>query len=342
MLRFSFSSWKTSRSISTVSAMLRGTFFIAIVLQFPGFGLFSPPESDLHQNRNTNLEAQTGQGIILQNVIDTSGWDPPSPDPVGIDYHPGLRRLIVSDSEVDEMAIYQGANIFEISPSGQLVATCNTLSFANEPSGIAVNPDDGHIFISQDDQGKIFEVKPARDGDQCSYDQVVTMIDPRAFNAYDVEGLAYGEGKLFISVGEDLGGAGIYVLSPGANGVFDGIPPTGDDEVTKFDTLSLGLRDPEGIGFHPERGTLFIVSRIENMLVETTPSGTALNTYDISFTEIRKPSGVGIGPGSQDPEKYSIYITDRGVDNNDDPNENDGKIYEFLLMEQVYVPLIFR
>ena len=342
MLRFSFSPWKSSRPFSTFSAMLRGTFLIAIVLQFPRLDLSPPPQSDLPQSQNTIFEAQTGEGISLVHVIDTSAWDPPSPDPVGIDYHPGLRRLIVSDSEVDEMGIYQGANIFEASTSGQLVATCNTLSFANEPSGIAVNPDNGHIFISQDDQGKIFEVKPARDGDQCSYDQVVTMIDPRAFNAYDVEGLAYGEGNLFISVGGDLGGAGIYVLSPGANGVFDGIPPTGDDEVASFDPLSLGLRDPEGIGYHPERGTLFIVSRIEKLLVETTLSGTALAIYDLSFTEIMKPSGVGIGPGSQDPEKYSIYVTDRGVDNNDDPNENDGKIYEFMLLERIYVPLIFR
>jgi DNA-binding beta-propeller fold protein YncE len=322
--------------------MLRGTIFVAIVLQTPGLEKIPTLELNLHQNRNTILEAQASQGIRLLNVMDTSSWDPPSPDPVGIDYHPGLGRLIVSDSEVDEMGIFQGVNIFEVSTSGQVVATCNTLSFASEPSGIAVNPDNGHIFIAQDDHGKIYEVEPARDGDQCSYDKVVNTIDTGAFNSYDLEGLAYGEGKLFIAVGEDVDGAGINVLSPGPNKIFDGIPPTGDDQVTKFDTLSLGLQDPEGIGFHPERGTLFIVSRTEKMLVETTTSGKALESYSLSFTEIKKPSGVGIGPSSLDPEKYSIYVTARGVDNDQDPNENDGKIYELGLMDITYFPLIFR
>jgi hypothetical protein len=26
----------------------------------------------------------------------------------------------------------------------------------------------------------------------------------------------------------------------------------------------------------------------------------------------------------------SLYVVDRGVDNNSDPNENDGKVYEFI------------
>jgi uncharacterized protein YjiK len=240
------------------------------------------------------------------------------------------------------MGIFQGANIFLTSTSGQLVAACSTLSFANEPSGIAVNPANGHVFITQDDRGKIFEVAPAQDGDQCSFDQVVNTIDTRAFNGYDLEGLAYLDGKLFIAIGEDFDGAGIYVLSPGTNNVFDGFSPAGDDQVTNFDTLNLGLLDPEGIGFHPERGTLFIVSRTEKVIVETTTSGVTLATYDISFTGIQKPSGVGIGPSSQNPRRYSIYVTARGVDNDLNPNENDGKIYEFGLLENIYFPIMFR
>ena len=342
MLPFFLSPWKSSRLSSSFSTMLRGMVFFAIVFQFPRLELSPAPKLSIHQNRNAFLEAQASQGVFLVNVIDTSAWDPPSPDPVGIDYHPGLGRLIVSDSEVDEMGIFQGANIFEVSTSGQLVATCSTLSFANEPSGIGVNPVNGHIFITQDDHGKIYEVAPEQNGDQCSFDQVVNTIDTRVFNRYDLEGLAYGEGKLFIAVGEDVDGAGIVVLSPGMNEVFDGVSPAGDDQVTSFETSSLGLRDPEGIAYHPERGTLFIVSRTEKVLVETTTSGIALNTYDLSFTGIQKPSGVGIGPNSQNPNQYSIYVSARGVDNDLNPNENDGKIYELGLLEKIYFPLMFK
>jgi DNA-binding beta-propeller fold protein YncE len=289
------------------------------------------------------LEAQASQGLFLVNVIETSGWDPPSPDPVGIDYHPGFGTLIVSDSEVDEMEIFQGANIFEVSTSGQLVSTCSVLSFSKEPSGVAVNPVNGHIFIAEDDRGTINEVAPARDdGDQCLFDQVVNTINTRAFNSYDTEGLAYGEGKLFIADGADIDGAEIYALSPGTNDVFDGVPPTGDDQLSSFDVLGLGLKDPEGISFHPERGTLFIVSRTEKVLIETTTSGMLVKTYDLSFTGIQKPSGVGIGPSSQYPEKYSIYVSARGIDNDQNPDENDGKIYELGLWEKIYFPLIFK
>jgi Bacterial Ig domain len=43
---------------------------------------------------------------------------------------------------------------------------------------------------------------------------------------------------------------------------------------------------------------------------------------------IRSPSGVTVAPASNDPDRMNWWIVDRGVDNNADPNENDGKIYE--------------
>ncbi len=36
-------------------------------------------------------------------------------------------------------------------------------------------------------------------------------------------------------------------------------------------------------------------------------------------------------PTSVDSDVTDIYITDWGVDNNDDPDENDGKVYEMTL-----------
>src|SRR5687767_454662 len=51
----------------------------------------------------------------LVNVIDTSkaAWNPSSPDPAGVDYWPLTNRLLIADSEVDEMSAYwQGKNVF--------------------------------------------------------------------------------------------------------------------------------------------------------------------------------------------------------------------------------------
>lgn len=324
------------------SIVLRGVIFLSILFQLPGHKLSPKPDLNRHQEHPAIFKGQASAGLFLVNVIDTSLWNPPSPDPVGLDYDLGLGRLIVSDSEVDEMGIFRGANIFEASTRGEVLAACSSLSFSNEPAGIAVNPSNGHVFIAQDDHGKIYEVEPVREEGRCSYDHVVSVIDTSVFNSYDIEGLAFGEGKLFIAVGKDFNAAGIYMISPGINEVFDRVSPTGDDEVTRFEVSSLGLLDPEGIGYHSERGTLFIVSRTEKVLVETTLSGIGVATYDLSFTGIQKPSGVAVGPGSQNPDRYSIYISARGIDNDLNPNENDGKIYELGISERIYFPLMSK
>jgi hypothetical protein len=60
-------------------------------------------------------------------------------------------------------------------------------------------------------------------------------------------------------------------------------------------------------------------------------SGTLLNVFSIAPLHAVLPAGVGIGPSSQDASRQSVYITDLGVDNEIDPNERDGKLYEVSL-----------
>ena len=48
----------------------------------------------------------------LVQTIDTSAYMPSSPDPAGIAYLPAQDRLVISDSEVDEMPLFQGFNLF--------------------------------------------------------------------------------------------------------------------------------------------------------------------------------------------------------------------------------------
>ncbi|MEO7839325.1 MAG: hypothetical protein ABIU06_08245, partial [Anaerolineales bacterium] len=89
----------------------------------------------------------------LVNIIDTSNaaWSPSAPDPAGIDYWPLTGRLLIVDSEVDEMPPYwMGKNVFQSTTSGTLVNTCSTISFTGEPTGVAINPNNKHIFFSTD------------------------------------------------------------------------------------------------------------------------------------------------------------------------------------------------
>jgi uncharacterized protein YjiK len=266
--------------------------------------------------------------ITLVRTTATSSWSPPSPDPAGVDYLPAAQRLVVGDSEVEEMPIYAGANMFLSQPNGTLTDTCTTLPFSKEPTGLAVNPTNSHIFISDDGPERIFEINIGADNIYCTSDDTVTWLSTEDFNSHDPEGVAFGEGHLFVADGVNTQ---IYRLSPGANGIFDGVPPAGDDTVTDFDTAVMGLRDPEGIGFHHGRGTLFIVSRKDKIVVETTPTGSVVNVYDIDFLNAVSPAGLGTGPGSANAAATSLYLVARGVDNNSDPNENDGKLYELTV-----------
>jgi hypothetical protein len=109
------------------------------------------------------------------------------------------------------------------------------------------------------------------------------------------------------------------------------VPPAGDDQVTHFDTRSLGVIDPEGITINPNNGYLYLVGDDANMLAMLTTEGILIQMIDISAANAQVPAGLSWAPGSLNPAVMDIYITDRGVDNNEDPNENDGKVYELSI-----------
>ena len=265
--------------------------------QIVEFSLDAPPAVVMRSGRV--------QATLVQ-TIDTSQWSPPSPDSAGVAYLPHRGTLLVSDSEVNEMPIFTGDNLFEASLSGTLVGTLTTISFSDEPTGIDVNPANRHLFIS-DDTGtrSIYELNPGPDGEYNTADDIVTSFKTADFGSRDPEGLAYdpGSGALFIIDGVNRE---VYRVHPGANGLFDGVPPAGDDQVSSFDTVSLGLDDPEGIAFNFDSGTLYAVGDPAETLFEFTTGGALVQTIDISAADPRKPAGLAVGPGSQNPGEMSI------------------------------------
>jgi hypothetical protein len=273
----------------------------------------------------------------LVNIIDTSKhrpvnpWNPSSPDPSGIAYRPG-KGLLISDGEVEENhPDYKGFNIFESTTDGNLLSWCSTKGFSNEPIGAAVNPGNGRLYFSDDFHDSVFEINLV-DGVYCNGNDVVTTLDIQTLypEVNDPEGLAYGQNKLFVSDGVNKE---VYLINLGGNGVVGG----GDDTAAgHFDVAIFGLNDPEGIEYNPDAGTLFIVSttRNDSKMQEVTLSGALVNTYDLSafLGTAKKRSGVAYGPGSSlNSGAKSVYIASRGVDNDTDPNENDGKVYEVKL-----------
>jgi PKD repeat protein/uncharacterized protein YjiK len=264
----------------------------------------------------------------LVRTTETSQFNPPSPDAAGITYLAFADHLLISDSEVNEMRIFEDVNLFEITRAGNVRKTGNTLVYQlshKEPTGTAYNPANEHVFISNDDQDRIYEVDRGPDDVYGTTDDIVTYFDTDPFQSGDPEGVAFGGGDLFIVDGVNRE---VYRVDPGNNGVFDGKPPGGDDVVTSFDTNSLGIDDPEGIAYDSDTGHLYIVGKPADMLFHVTTSGSLVRTIDISATNADKPAGLAYAPSSVNPAQMNVYIVDRGVDNNSDSNENDGKMYE--------------
>jgi hypothetical protein len=281
----------------------------------------------------------------LVRTIDMSTWSNPSPDPSGMDYWPATGNFLISDSEIEESVggnppvYWHGYNVFLSTVAGDLAGNCTTFTanpisltynnFANEPTGVAINPNNNHIFISHDggSNDKVFEVGLGADGVYCTSDDTVTRtFVATLYGATDAEDVAYGNNTLFIADGIN---AEVYNIPLGANGILGG----GDDgPVTHFDTAALGFSDLEGIGFNQDNDTLFIVSTqgTDNYLGETTTTGTLIRAYDLSFmgTMGNLRSDVVYAPSSQNPAIKNIYIVSRGIDNNSNPNENDGKAWE--------------
>ncbi|HSF16449.1 MAG TPA: Ig-like domain-containing protein, partial [Vicinamibacteria bacterium] len=273
--------------------------------------------------------APTATGTLVQ-VIDTSLLSPPSPDPAGIAYLTSTGNFLMSDSEVNETSLYQGVNVFELTFSGNVVDGFNTLAYSDEPTGVAFNPNNLHLFISDDTNPHVYEIDPGSDGTYATSDDTVTSFATAVFGSGDPEGITYDTWSdvLFIVDGVN---SEVYRVDPGTNGLFDGVPPAGDDQVTSFDTASLGVSDPEGIAFDTDGGHLYIVGKPASQVAHVTTDGLLLRTIDISFANALKPAGLAYGPGSIDPLSMSLWVAARGVDNDTDPNENDGKVYEISI-----------
>lgn len=271
----------------------------------------------------------------LVNTIRTSLWAPPSPDPAGIDGMPN-GNLIVVDSEIDEPEmewLFEGTNAWIIKTNGEVVETCPDLyNYNKEPTGLAVNFDNGDVIIADDNWHGPLDAQFKRINIAttfCTNNDNFYRVSITEFGSADPEALAYGKGTLFIGDGVN---AEVYAIDPGKNGVFDGHPDNGgDDTVTHFDTQALGIFDLEGMTYHRGRDSLFLISRVNDVIVEVSRNGEVRNTFSVAFLNLVGVGGLGSGPGSINPNQINLFLSDRGVDNNQDPQENDGIIYELAV-----------
>ncbi|HEX6921622.1 MAG TPA: hypothetical protein VF314_15500, partial [Actinomycetes bacterium] len=263
----------------------------------------------------------------LVRTVDTSRWSPSSPDPSGVTVLPNGQLLVV-DGEVDEMSIFQNVNAWTVTRDGANVTDRgDTTRFTHEPTGAAYDPRNGHVFTSDDDAMEVYEVSVGGDARYGTSDDTWTTISASALGAGDNEDVTIDtrNGKLYLIDGLN---AEVYEVSPGPNGRFDRLAPSGDDTTRHFDVGQFGAGDPEGIFYNALRDTLFVVSSVSHAAYELSTSGALLNVIDIRAANGDAEAGIALAAPSAGGSGQNLYVVDRRVDNNSNSSENDGLMYE--------------
>ena len=293
-----------------------------------------------------------GSGIAaadrLELVRHINLWDGSpirSSDTAGLTYHPPSGHLLIVDSEISEYGeksapngeqVFAGHNVFEASLDLKIrhdayFAPADSGS-RTKPVGIAYNPIDGHVYISDDDRKRIFRFR-FDIGNRFGPPVAVTRTTLNELYT-DPEGIACDlkTGLLYVASGSKHE----RVLRFQFDLDSDAFVKLGEFPVKEH------IRDPEGIGVDPVTGNVFLVST--GGIAEFQTNGVFVQLFDFEFFQDPNiastlPGGLTFAPSSDandHPDICSIYISHRGIDNGRFTEQNtlDGAISEIRLVRE--------
>jgi Ca2+-binding RTX toxin-like protein len=285
------------------------------------------------ENSVTSASVSPPLDPSVVQIIDTTQWSKSSPDPSGMAWIPGASpgsgTLLMSDSEIDETPFFRPDNLFYLSATGTFDHSSSLQSFTKEPTGIVFDSANSHLFISDDNQHKIFEIDPNNPG------ALIHSFSTSGF-AVDCEDVGYDPvtNHLFIVNG---GGGGST-----ARTIFE---TTISGTVVQSMLLPSAISDPEAIAYDYINqvfyvsGTfsadIFVVSRDGKTILDTI---TLLEDYRNPLTDTHaRPKGLVLAPSSDpsdDPSVMSLWAADYGKD-----QVMDGRIFEISLFGSSPPPL---
>jgi sugar lactone lactonase YvrE len=302
---------------------MRGQLFIAAVIGLAAVTVAEPA-----------IAAKEGELVRESNTA----WSTPSTDPTGLTYIP-KSNLLISDSEVDEEGFWKQRNLFIANRMGALQKTRRLDKATVEPEGISWYPRNKTLFVVDDDKNAIFRFGRGSDGKIGTRDDKVRkLVNTLRYGSGDAEGVTWHSrrGKLDMLIWIDSTDKRIYELKRGRDHRFG----TRDDVMKRrFATSSFGRRftDSDGVFFDRKTGHLFSVSSSQHFVLETTLTGQFVQWIDMPFCRAAVNGCQGFSdlvfaPGT-DGSRRRLYLTDRGVDNDVDPAENDGRLYQVKLVD---------
>ena len=293
------------------------------------------------------MSDKTGQLFQLNTFetgfIDGTALTIPSTDSSGIAYHPPSGNLFIADSEIAELSIFPeviSQNVFQVSLDGQTLIQSYDLTdetvtgvVNDEPTGISYSLRDNHFYITNDNTFEVYRYDLQSSGEQ----SILVAVDSVSLEDLppelpgitgDFEGVSVSPRSGLIYVVDGVGQAVVVLNYTEQFELVDSFLLNSEEQTI--------VRDPEGIAVNPETDNLFVISEVDNLVAEYTNEGEWLATYsldNLSPSQIAA-QGLTFGPASgKEPtlgaeDLSSLYIADGRIDNNEDPEERDGRIYE--------------
>jgi hypothetical protein len=280
---------------------------------------------------DTNRTIAIGTGTATASITDGQGPPPPPSsdprvvashwtaplgmtDPCGLTYDPGTGtgtgRFFMSDSEVDESPFSRPQNFFTVSLQGALIAS-TALPFTKEPTGLAMDSANDHVFIVDDDKYKMFCV------DRDSLTTVEWQFDTKPVGGDDPEDIAFDRdsGHLFI-----------------VNGLSRTIVEVNQLGTTRYDTIALPseISDPEALAYDAQNDLFYVGGGFSDKIWVVDRDGdiediiTVLSGARAPGTNTRvHVKDIELAPASDGSNETHIYVADYG-----DSHVDDGRLIE--------------
>ena len=261
----------------TLAAVCAGTFLLSA----------SPPASAgaaLVHRENTWTE----DGLRIQNpsgITWVSGKDASAPG-----------HFLVSDLLHSRFPTTERAFLAPVGHDMSALVSRTGIGFdlqdiTRDPSGVAYHPRRHTLFITDDDEVKLYETDLKG--------RTLNTIDLAALGSSDPEGVTCDprSGNLFIADGR---ARRILELSPGGDFI----------SIFKLSDI-IGLGAATGIAFDPTTEHLFVVAGRTGALFELTRHGDLVAAYDLVALGAQRPRGLAFAPSS-DPgalsDAHSLYV----------------------------------
>lgn len=245
--------------------------------------------------------ADEGPSVVGDHLMAGVG----STDPSGIAYDTATGTFFISDSEVDEAPFSRANNLFKVGLDGSSVSGTG-LRFTAEPTGLAIDGANRRLFITDDDQYKVFVVDTRSPG------RVSWSFDTKPLGGADPEDIAFNpnNGRLFIVNGDQRS---IIEIDQRGTRLFSSI------------LLPEEIKDPEALAYDPREDVFYVGGGFSSSIWKVDRGGNILETIRVLEDDRNAENGhrasvkdLEFAPASDGSGEIHLYVADYGWSHVDD------------------------